>query len=406
MTSENQTTENNPISDTLKVVELFAGIGAARKALKNLGVNHSSIISEIDERAARSYMAVHGDTPNLGNISDVEQLPECDLLTYGFPCQDISVAGHQRGFNKNSGTRSGLLWEVQRLLDCSPPPKIMILENVKAITGDKFRKPLNAYIQSLAERGYTSSWRVLNSRDFGIPQNRERFFMVSCLNGVHFQFPKGHTLKTCLKDFLQGDVTEKYYLSDAEIAKYEAEGIKSRMDKGVGCIEIGNLNLHNYRQADRVYDLNGLSPTLRTCQGGGLEVKIVDNTKKGYLTAKEGDGVILDHPTSTTKRGRVQQGMASTLMTCGGGVGVVVPPMLPNQPLRIRKLTEREYWRLMGFTDSDFDSAAIVTSKSQLYKQAGNSIVVQVLEAIFRELYMKKQPRMALLSDYCTEVLV
>lgn len=206
----------------INVVELFAGIGAPRAALRNCEIEHTSTISEIDKFAVASYTAVHGETPNLGDIRKIERLPECDLLTYGFPCQDISIAGQQKGFEEGSETRSGLLWEVERLLKIGPLPKVLLCENVEAITHEKFKRPLNAWIRTLSELGYTSSWAILNAKDFGIPQNRARFFMVSCLDGRHFTFPKGKPSGIRLKDLLEENVPESYYLTEEQIANYEA----------------------------------------------------------------------------------------------------------------------------------------------------------------------------------------
>jgi len=240
---------------TLRVVELFAGIGAPRKALTNIGVQHTSVISEIDKAAETSYNAVHGNTENLGDIRKIDKLPECDLLTYGFPCQDISIAGAQRGFNEGSGTRSWLLWEVKRLLNIGPLPKVLLCENVEAITHDKFIRSLNQWIRTLAEMGYTSSWEILNAKDFGIPQNRSRFFMVSCIDGRYFRFPKGRPSDLKLKDMLEENVDERYYLTEEQIANFEAH--KDRHDaKGHGFswqpTEGGglsaSLNTNPYRQ--------------------------------------------------------------------------------------------------------------------------------------------------------------
>ena len=218
---------------SLRVIELFAGIGAPRKALTNLGIPHQAIISEVDKYAIAAYNAIHGPTLNLGDIRNIESLPECDILTYGFPCQDISIAGIQKGFDEGSNTRSGLLWEVERLLLCSPKPRILLCENVEALTHTKFKKPLARWIAALARMGYTSSWELLNAKDFGIPQNRVRFFMVSCLDGRHFQFPKGKPSDIRLKDILEENVGPEYYLTPQQIANYEAH--KERHDqKGHG----------------------------------------------------------------------------------------------------------------------------------------------------------------------------
>ena len=180
---------------TLRVVELFAGIGAQAQALKNLGLDFTSTVCEIDEKAYRSYCAIHGDTPNLGDITKVEHLPECDLLTYSSPCQDISVAGRQRGMEQGSGTRSSLLWEVGRLLSDAKErgrgPDVLLMENVDAILNKKNIAEFNRWIEFLTNLGYTSSYKVLNAKDFGVPQNRKRCFMVSSLGGRRFIFPEG-----------------------------------------------------------------------------------------------------------------------------------------------------------------------------------------------------------------------
>jgi len=505
----------------IKVCELFAGIGAQRKALTNLGIEHTCTISEIDKHAIASYTAIHGETENLGDIIKIDKLHDCDLLTYSFPCIDLSTAGKQMGMAKGTETRSSLLWEVERLLQCSPLPKVLLCENVKAITGEKFKKDLNKWITFLSSLGYTSSWTILNAKDFGVPQNRERFFMVSCLDGTHFQFPKGFKSSVCLKDILETNVDESYYLTAEQIKNFEAHKERhkaaghgfgwSPQDGSDNAVALTN-NPYRHGQnfivdgvkiasdlndpkriemTNRVYDGDGISPTLPSIHGGGHEIKITDTactdtiniingTKKGYLEGTDGDSVILIFPETNRLRGRVQKGIASTLMTDGNGLGVITktPPAeeeaftltssateeqkircignlnngsntrgdvfdtdglsptllacageknnrvliqpegdwfdftIPEtgehkafynperKPLFIRKLTEREYWRLMGFTDEDFDKASKVSSRTQLYKQAGNSIVVPVLEAIFDCLYNKKQPKTKLLSQF------
>ncbi len=181
---------------SIKVVELFAGIGAFRQALKNQDIPHEIVgFSEIDKYAIEAYRAIHNDsvTPNLGDIKEISELPSCDLITYGFPCQDISIAGYGKGIKE--GTRSGLLLEVERLLDVAESkgnlPKYLILENVKALIQKKHRTDFDRWLEKLKNLGYTNYWQVLNAKDYGIPQNRERVFVVSIL-GEHkpYEFPE------------------------------------------------------------------------------------------------------------------------------------------------------------------------------------------------------------------------
>ncbi len=207
----------------LKVNELFSGIGAFRKALINLDIPHEIVgISEIDKHAIKSYEAIYGSTRNYGDISKVERLDYADLWTYGFPCQDISVAGLQKGIVKGQ-TRSGLLYEIQRLLTVAGEndelPKYLILENVKNLVGKKFKSQFLDWLEWLDELGYNSYWQVINASDCGIPQNRERVFVISILKSIDtgFLFPKPIPLTTSMTDFLESDVDEKYYLSNTYI---------------------------------------------------------------------------------------------------------------------------------------------------------------------------------------------
>lgn len=179
----------------LTVNELFSGIGAFRKALENLGIPHEIVgISEIDNFAIKSYEAIFGETRNYGDISKCEKLDYADLWTYGFPCQDLSVAGKQKGMIQGQ-TRSGLLYEVQRLLAVAiandEQPKYLIMENVKPLVGKKFRPAFEAWLEWLDDNGYNTYWKVLNAADFGVPQKRERVFAVSIRKDVDtgFSYP-------------------------------------------------------------------------------------------------------------------------------------------------------------------------------------------------------------------------
>lgn len=208
----------------LKVNELFSGIGAFRKALINLNIPHEIVgISEIDKYAVKSYEAMYGTTRNYGDISKIEKLDYADLWTYGFPCQDISSAGQQRGLIAGV-TRSGLLYEVQRLLDVSKVtnelPKYLIMENVKMLVGKKFKPKFDEWLAWLDNCGYENYWQVMNAADYGIPQKRERVICISIRkdlmnDGLHwFAFPDPVPLTRRFADFLEdkNDIDEKYYL--------------------------------------------------------------------------------------------------------------------------------------------------------------------------------------------------
>ena len=528
---------------TIRVFEAFAGVGSQRMALRNLGIDHEVVaIAEIDKFAIKSYEAIHGETNNLGDISQIEtaDIPDHDLFTYSFPCQDISVAGKGLGLDEGSDTRSGLLWECQKVI-YGKRPKYLLLENVKNLVGKKHKHNFDRWLEWLEKQGYTNYYKILNAKDYGIPQNRERVFVVSIL-GYHtpYKFPEPIELELRLKDVLEEVVDEKLYLdtdkakkliatvtdkhdikeatptdgglkkprpkevANAIIARYDA-GISNQQSTGTMVIEPNPTRLGGIfdkdgkkHQAGAIWDKNQVSPTLDTMQGGWRQPSVVvDNpegipiknaAKKGYINAYDGDGVDLAYPTSKTRRGRVQKGLSQTLDT-SDSKGVIIAasrgrnpenpsdrtvgspteqrleinkqgtsntittvqkdnyvveakkeygrmgrqavetlnennvkysdtinpfnkrvsskdgisPTLTTRPegfktailpvsqeLRIRKLTPLETWRLMGFSDDDFHKAEEVNSNSQLYKQAGNSIVVDVLEGIFKQLLEEK----------------
>ncbi len=200
----------------LRVIELFAGLGSQTQALKNIGVEHDVVaISEIDKYCLKSYEALHGKPNNLGDICNIERLPKADLWTYSFPCQDVSVAGKLAGISE--GTRSGLLYQVERLLKLANRegtlPKYLLLENVKNLVSKRFKSDFDKWLGFLSSIGYTNYWKVLNAKDYGIPQNRERVFCVSILGHELYDFPEKEELKIKLKDLLEDKVDERYYLS-------------------------------------------------------------------------------------------------------------------------------------------------------------------------------------------------
>ena len=384
----------------IKVITLFSGIGSQEMSLRNIGIDYEVLgISEIDKFAIKSYEAIHGKVHNFGDVSKIEELPYCDLLTYSFPCQDLSISGKQKGISKD--TRSGLLLEVERLLlkakDNGTLPKYLLLENVKNLVGKKFIKDFERWLSFLNSLGYYNHWEVLNAKDYGIPQNRERVFVVSSLENIHYKFPKKQELKIRMCDLLEEKVDEKYYLSEkalngflddrnrngfVRIDKFKPHSETSKIafaiktTEGSRCtdnfvMQIGNLkNTDSFGenpQIGRIYDSNRLSPCLNTMQGGRKEPKILQKAR-GFNKGGIKENVI---PAMTTSSWQENNFL--------------------KEEDRIRKLTPLEVWRLMGFSDIDFYAAKSAgISDTQLYKQAGNSIVVTVLEAIFRQLFLKK----------------
>lgn len=358
----------------LKVFEAFAGYGSQRMALRNLGVPHEVVgISEIVEDAILAYAAIHTDllsdsdgwTPQLSdsemvgylesvnvpldyktfenrarllkkdalrllyranrlakNFGDIkrivpESLPDFDLFTYSFPCQDISVAGYQRGLDSDSGTRSSLLWECCKIIE-TKRPRYLMMENVKNLVGTNHRRNFSEFLRYLEKLGYTNCWNILNARDFGVPQNRERVFCISSLDaGFAFKFPNPVILKKSMSDMLEPSAPERLYLKNGTLESPIRQEVCYCIDS-------------NYWKG---------------------------STLENFLTKHR-----------------------RQLVTDGSRAG--------DGSFRVRRLTTKEAWRLMGCSDSDFGKAAAVVSSTGLYKLAGNSIVVAVLEAVFRSLFL------------------
>lgn len=332
----------NPLKITkpLRLIELFAGIGAQAKALENLGVNFEHYrICEFDKYAVASYNAIHGTEFTTSDITKINAddlgIIETDkyeyIMTYSFPCTDLSTAGKQKGMSRDSGTRSGLLWEVERLLkETKQLPQILLLENVPDVLSEKNYKDFYSWCDFLEKLGYTSKYAILNSKDYGVPQSRERCFMLSWLGeDYYYDYPDKIPLPIRLKDVLEKKVDEKYYLSE----------------KNIDCI----LKWKSYQNPfDMICGYNSVSPTITT--------RVVDSASMILYSNK-----ISEHTRIKNKE--------------------------ELKHLSIRRLTEKECWRLMCFDDESFFKAKKVVSNSQLYKQAGNSIVVNVLMAIFEKLF-------------------
>ena len=462
----------------IKLLSLFSGIGAFEKALTNLGIQYELVnYCEIDKYASKSYSAIHGvpESKNLWDVTkvDVLNLPkDIDLLTYGFPCQDISLAGKQKGMFNEDGTltRSGLFFKALDIIECVKP-KIAIAENVKALTSKKFTDEFKIVLDSLEKAGYNNYWQVLNAKDYGIPQNRERVFIVSIRKDIDhyvFEFPKPYSLEKRLKDFLEPQVDEKYYLSDKMISYISATGtanfknpdckinldiarplttdqnkragttnyicddlpdnfdlqkgmiqtIKTSPDIGVvvkdEIIVIGNYSPSGH-DASRIVHPDGIAPTVKENHGtitativnGDINHNLPDGSYKYLVKDKLGNEILLNKDTKqlreTIQNCELEQGKALNLDLYNRESyeesQTITEPHHNSQRLfyglRIRKLTPKECYRLMGFSDEDFSKAEQVpTSNAQLYKQAGNSIVVNVLEEILKELFInEKKPK-------------
>ena len=217
----------------LKVLELFAGIGACSKALERLGIEHEIVDAvEIDKYAVNSFNAVHGTNFEPQDITKWDKDVKVDLIMHGSPCQDFSVAGKGAGGDKGSGTRSSLMYETLRIVE-KLKPKYVIWENVKNLLSKKHRHNFDAYLEAMEGLGYHSKYQVLNAKDYGIPQNRERVFTISVLWENNFTFPEPIPLEKKLKDVLEDEVDEKYYLSDEQVASFKASTAKAQA-KGNG----------------------------------------------------------------------------------------------------------------------------------------------------------------------------
>ena len=380
----------------IKVIELFAGVGSQVMALRNIGIDYEVIgISEIDKFAIKSYKAIHGEVHNFGDISKIEKLPYCDLLTYSFPCQDLSIAGHQKGISED--TRSGLLLEVERLLlkakENGTLPKYLLLENVKNLVGKKFIKDFERWLSFLNGLGYYSNWEVLNAKDYGIPQNRERVFVVSSLENIHYNFPKQVELKSKMKDLLEEKVDDKYYLSEKYLKCFSDMKNRNGFTRGE---RFNPRKLEECNTAFAITTRAGARPTdnfiIQKGHGfnkGGIKENIVPALTKSSW--QENNFIVNINPSGKGMNGNVYNTDLSPTLTTNKGEGIKV---LQNNDYKIRKLTPLECWRLMGFRDMDYYAAKSVgISDAQLYKQAGNSIVATVLEAIFRNLFFKKHRR-------------
>lgn len=336
----------------IKVLSLFSGIGAFEKSLKNLEIEYELVnYCEIDKFASYAYSVLHNVSENKNLIDvtkiDKDKLENFDLLTHGSPCQSFSLAGKGEGGDEGSGTKSSLMWCTVDIIS-QKTPKYVIWENVKAVTFKQHVHNLNKYINRLDELGYNSYWKVLNAKDYNSPQSRERLFVVSIRKDIDtnkFKFPKPLDKIKILNDITEkSNIDEKYYCKDNSyikkfISNINRKIVDSKEPSKFGLARVGKINNPNMLQMNqRVFSELGVSPTLVT--GSDSIPKIVQ--------------------------------------------------------CRVRRLTPLECWRATGFTDQDYYSVKRTLenkfyngkdkSDTQMYKMAGNSIVVNVVENIFKEL--------------------
>lgn len=305
------------------------GIGACSSALTRLGIEYEiADYVEIDKYAVKSYNAIHGTNFEPQDITTWDKDIDVDLIMHGSPCQDFSLAGKQAGGDKNSGTRSSLMYETIRIVG-KLKPKYVVWENVKNLLSKKHRHNFDAYLETMEKLGYINYYQVLNAKDYGIPQNRERVFTISIRKDIdkNYVFPPKKELKLKLKDMLEENVDEKYYLSDEQIEnirfstfhsnnrriqqKEYCDTLCARDWKGPKCVVAD----YRYDEGLRIRK-NSLSPCLTTKIGSpslsGNTLLIKNNTKQGYLEAHDGDGV---YTNVSNKRGTVQKDMIQTLTT-------------------------------------------------------------------------------------------
>lgn len=391
----------------IKYLSLFSGIGAFEKAMQNLRIPYELVgYCEIDKHASKSYSLIHHvpESKNFGDITKIDEkkLPkDIDFISYGFPCQDISIAGNLKGFQDEDGnkTRSGLFFDALRIITHTQP-QFAIAENVKNLTSVRFKKEFDIVLRSLEEAGYNNYWKVLDAADYGIPQHRERVFIVSIRKDVDhglFRFPDPMELKTKMIDLLEPEVDDKYFLSEAMWDYCLGVGAKKtkfpRKERF-----LANINRPNQDVANTINVTPGTNPVdnFIKMRNGHITfedfteetelkfLKVKEATKKGYAEAYEGDSVNLSYPNSTTRRGRVGHQVAQTLTTSPMMGGVV----MKDDELMIRKLTPKECMRLTGFTDEDWKSLVDgKVSDTQIFHAAGNSIVVDVVECILCQIF-------------------
>ena len=376
--------DNNDYSKELvreQLIDYLANKGISANYNEPMSYEQVKRLSE--EKLSQIYNNIKA-THNLVNIQQVKGIDleitdtdkYCYIMTYSFPCQDLSSAGLGKGMEKGSGTRSGLLWEVERILDeCKEKPQVLLMENVPEVIGSNNVKHFAKWLEKLESLGYHCYWQVLNAKDYGIPQNRERCFMVSVLGDYYYEFPNKIKLEHKLKDLLEENVDKKFYLSDkmkeyikAENGKWTGNDDKSIINRDIG-VTI-NTRVGNTRADCSDYICDELPENYNLKTNNKRLKQLVD---KMDLTQ---DNQFLDIYNQTTNE---YAGTITTRVDASNSTAVY-------KDYRIRKLTPKECFRLMGVKDQDFENIAQNQSNASLYHLAGDSIVVDVLMAIFQKI--------------------
>lgn len=370
------------VTKTIRLIELFAGYGSQAMALRDIGAKfeHYRVV-EFDRYAIASYNAVHGtDFPPLDitqihaddlNICDTEKY--CYFMTYSFPCTDLSLAGKQAGMKKGSGTRSGLLWEVERILreikeSGGELPQILFMENVPQVHAEVNKADFQKWIDFLTGIGYVSYWQDLNAKDYGVAQNRNRCFMFSFLGEYNYRFPSPVPLTKRIRDYLEESVDERFYVSDKALKGF-AEPAKKQKEKG-----------NNFHAVIR--DGDSIAATIKS--------RYYKDGSDCFIVAMRGRNP--DNPSDRTAGSPTEQRLElntqgiSNCLTSVQKDNLLLESNFLKYQYRIRRLTPKECGRLMDVTDADIDKMAAVNSDTQLYKQFGNSIVKAVMCAMFRNL--------------------
>ncbi len=420
--------------DYIRTGEGLAGIGAWGRSLKYLDIPHKlQWYYEIDKYASNAFAAIHDVSEDLNRwdiFGNKENLEDIDVFYYSPPCQSFSLAGKREGTDVAKGT---IFWECLEIIKLKKP-FYSIMENVEGLTHEAFKYEWAEMQRDIRNAGYVNYPMVLNTQNYGIPQNRSRIFLISIREdidkemkeqGIYFTEPKTVKLELRLKDLLEDAVDKKYYLSDKMVDFFYSNEQKNK-EKGNG-FRFG------------VSDGNIVASAITTRNGSRMDdnfIKVPCDTKKGYMEAYDGDGIYLDRPEQ--KRGTVQSGMIPTLKTSGEDIGVVVTDKIIKlgnlstndrfggdpqdwrlyspegicptikaaasngyikERLRIRKLTPLETFRLQHFSDDDYYKAVESYEKkwgkdksdTQMYIRTGNSISVNVINEIHKNLLLGRQ---------------
>lgn len=369
------------IAKPVRLIELFAGIGSQAKALELLGVDFEHWkVCEFDDYAMKSYNAVHNTN---FKTSDIQNLTASDLeikdkdkyeyiMTYSYPCTDISIAGKKEGMERNSGTRSSLLWEVERLLkECDNKPQILLMENVRECHNGKNAPLFFEWTSFLRSIGYKNFYTDMDAKNYGIPQTRKRCFMLSILDeNAYYEFPQACGLNYSVKEFLEDKVDKKYYVKEET-----ALPLIKKMEKECPSATIID-DTYGFDNSEVRY-FPDVCPTLRAAKAN-LKCIVA-------MRGRNSDSL------NQTPGASTEQRLEKNKTNCCNTITTVQKDNLIFENKQLRTLTPKEVWRLFGFEDKDVENASEFVPDTQLYKQGGNCIVVNCLVAILGQLFKGKE---------------